>query len=211
MKYHFFLDETGDHGLSFIDENFPIFLLCGCLLRQDELAELEERINKLKAHFFGSTAVILHSRDIRKCEGAFQVLFDLDLKKQFYEALNELIEQTGFVIIGSAVDKSEHIKRYGKGAKDPYSLALSFVLERLVFCLDGLAREGRVIIEAEKRGAKEDNMLLAHYNSINDRGTYYVGHDRFTARIEEFNFRLCALTITEHAISSLLDTHSQHN
>jgi hypothetical protein len=25
-KYHLFLDETGDHGLSFIDKNFPLFL-----------------------------------------------------------------------------------------------------------------------------------------------------------------------------------------
>ena len=23
-KYHLFLDETGDHGLSFIDKNFPL-------------------------------------------------------------------------------------------------------------------------------------------------------------------------------------------
>jgi len=37
MKYHFFLDETGDHGLSYIDRNFPLFLLCGCLFREDSL------------------------------------------------------------------------------------------------------------------------------------------------------------------------------
>jgi len=34
MKYFFFLDETGDHGLDFIDKNFPLFLLCGCLIRE---------------------------------------------------------------------------------------------------------------------------------------------------------------------------------
>ena len=37
MKYHLFLDETGDHGLTHIDKNFPVFLLCGCLFSDQEL------------------------------------------------------------------------------------------------------------------------------------------------------------------------------
>lgn len=35
-KYQFFLDETGDHGLTFIDDNFPIFLLAGCLFEDSD-------------------------------------------------------------------------------------------------------------------------------------------------------------------------------
>lgn len=27
MKYKYFLNETGDHGLNYVDKNFPIFLL----------------------------------------------------------------------------------------------------------------------------------------------------------------------------------------
>lgn len=70
-KYHFFIDETGDHGLTFIDENFSIFLLAGCLFEDSEYLKLSEEINKLKQEFFRTTEVILHSRDIRKCEGSF--------------------------------------------------------------------------------------------------------------------------------------------
>jgi len=33
-KYYFFMDETEDHGLSFVDPNFPLFLLCGVLSRK---------------------------------------------------------------------------------------------------------------------------------------------------------------------------------
>lgn len=40
-KYHLFLDETGDHGLSFVDENFPLFLLAGCLFQEEELQKTE--------------------------------------------------------------------------------------------------------------------------------------------------------------------------
>ena len=41
-KYLFFLDETGDHGLTFIDENFPIFLLAGCLFEDAEYRRVSE-------------------------------------------------------------------------------------------------------------------------------------------------------------------------
>lgn len=86
-KFYFFLDETGDHSLSFIDKNYPIFLLCGCLFSEGELQKLTGQINEFKIDFFKSSSAILHSREIRKCEGSFQILFDENIKKDFY--LNE--------------------------------------------------------------------------------------------------------------------------
>src|SRR3989338_3275460 len=158
MKYFFFLDETGDHGLDYVDDNFPLFLLCGCLVREDHLKAIEDKINALKQKYFKSEKVILHSRDIRKCEGSFQIFFDL------------------------------HIKKYGKGAKDPYSLALSFVIERLIFCIDKTYRNAIIEILAEKRGRKEDLMLLSHFNSTMDRWTYYVSSERLKGKIVRFGF-----------------------
>ena len=76
-KYHLFLDETGDHGLNFIDQSFPIFLLASCLFDDAEYSKIINKINAFKQEFFKTTEVILHSRDIRKCDGSFQILFDL--------------------------------------------------------------------------------------------------------------------------------------
>ncbi len=182
------MDETGDHGLSFIDENFPIFLLCGCLISAEAIAKLNEELDDLKVDFFGSTEVILHSRDIRKCEGAFQRLFDLELKARFYKELNTLISKADFNIIGGAVNKTEHIKRYGKGAADPYALSFSFILERMVYCLDNRDRKSVVDIHVEKRGKKEDRLLIGHFNSTVDGGTYYVSSERLKHRIADFRF-----------------------
>src|SRR3989338_11639424 len=95
-KYQFFLDETGDHGLGFVDENFPIFLLAGCLFEESAYINASAAINGLKREFFNTTEVILHSRDIRKCDGAFQILFNLELKKKFYERLNAIISEVDF-------------------------------------------------------------------------------------------------------------------
>lgn len=185
-KYHLFLDETGDHGLSFIDKNFPLFLLAGCLFENTELIKTEKEINDLKKEFFGTTEIILHSRSIRKCEGPFQILFDLEVKKKFYEQLNKIISDAKFIIIGSGVNKEEHIKKYGKGAEDPYSLSLSFIIERLIFCLDKQGADPIVDIKIEKRGKTEDKLLLNQYNKILDKGTYYVNSERLKNRINSF-------------------------
>ena len=184
-KYHFFLDETGDHGLSFVDENFPIFLLAGCLFEEGDYTKVTKELNDFKKEFFKTTEVILHSRDIRKCEGVFQVLFDLKLKKAFYEYLNKIISGAKFTIIAVAIDKKKHIEKYGKVANNPYSICLSYILERLIFCTDSLL-VSTVSIVIEKRGRREDKQLLSHYNSIIDRGTYHVNPDRFKSRIGDF-------------------------
>lgn len=186
-KYHLFLDETGDHGLSFVDKNFPLFLLAGCLFEGTELTKIEQEINKFKMEFFKTTNVILHSRDIRKCEGPFQILFDLEIKKKFYERLNKIISEANFTIFGSGVNKEEHIKKYGKGAKDPYALSLSFIMERLIFCLDKKGTKSVTDIQIEKRGKKEDQQLLNQYNKILDSGTYYVTSDRLKSEIGKFD------------------------
>jgi hypothetical protein len=212
-KYYFFLDETGDHSLSFIDSNFPLFLLCGCLFEEKELIDIEEKIKGLKNEFFNTADVIIHSRDIRKCEGPFQILFDLNIKKKFYEQVNKILSSAKYTIIGSGINKEEHIKKYGKGAKDPYAISLSFIIERLVFCLDS-QKSSTVEVKIEKRGMKEDQQLLDQYNSILDRGTYYVRPDRIKRLIGKFDFLakkdnivglqiadLCAYPLARHVLN----------
>lgn len=213
-NYYFFLDETGDHGLGFVDENFPIFLLAGCLFEEPEYVKASEAINGLKQEFFHTPEVVLHSRDIRKCDGAFQILFDLEVKKKFYERLNVVIAEADFTIISVAIDKKKHIERYDKQANDPYSICLSYILERLVFCTDADS-PNTVAIAIEKRGKREDAQLLGHYNSIVDRGTYHVSSARFKQRIGDFDMKLkrdndvglqiadlCAYPIARHVLKA---------
>ncbi len=188
MSHFLFLDETGDHGLSFVDKNFPLFLLCGCIIEEKCLQEVKDSINSFKKKYFGTTQVILHSRDIRKCEGVFQILFDLQLKEQFYKDLNLILSESNYCLLGSGIQKEEHAKKYGRGAKDPYTLSLSFIIERLIFYLDSLQENTQVKILAEERGKKEDQSLLSHFNSIMDRGTYYLSPDRLKEKILGFRF-----------------------
>ncbi|PIU73367.1 DUF3800 domain-containing protein, partial [Candidatus Shapirobacteria bacterium CG06_land_8_20_14_3_00_40_12] len=55
---------------------------------ESELIKLKEKISQFKNDFFKTDNIILHSKEIRKCDGSFQILFDLNLKKKFYNDLN---------------------------------------------------------------------------------------------------------------------------
>jgi len=212
-EFKFFLDETGDHALSSVDESFPLFLLAGCLFAEEELIRVEGEINELKQIFFGSQAVILHSREIRKCEGAFQVLFDLELKREFYERLNKILKSAQFTVIGAGIQKKRFIEKYGPLADNPYSISLSFILERMTYCLKN--SNSQVSIEIEKRGHREDRQLVDHYNKLLDCGTAFVTSEKFKKRINDFSFRakrenviglqiadLCAYPLARHVLSS---------
>lgn len=156
MKKEFFnmyLDETGDHGLNFVDENFPIFLLTACLFNESDYAHLCDEVNAFKIKFFGTDGVILHSRDIRKCEGAFQILFDLTIKADFYKDLNRILKNADFNIFSAVLNKQDYIEKYGRTASDPYFICLTHIIETVISHLNKV-HNSNLSIFIEKRGKK---------------------------------------------------------
>ena len=190
MIFNLFIDESGDHGLVNPDANFPVFLLCGMIISEERYARFREDINLIKRKFWGNKTVILHSRDIRKCENEFQILFDLELKRSFYEQINRLIVTGEYTVVASAIRKDKYIHTYGKLSNDVYELALSFIIERSVFYLEGLKgvkKELHIIIE--KRGKKEDKKLDEHFQRLMARGTGYVSAQRLKSLELKIFFR----------------------
>ena len=173
MKYHLFIDESGDPSLSSINADFPIFVLLGCLLEDSAYQDIRVKIVELKKEFFGSGHAILHSRDIRKCEGVFVKLFDLEVKAKFYERLNAILENGKYIVIAVGIKKQEFIEKYGKIADDPYELSLSFLLERAVMETDN-GKENTMHIMIEARGTVEDAILQRRYNRLLDNGSSHI-------------------------------------
>ena len=103
MKYFLFIGESGDHGLTIVNPDFPVFLLSGVLISEGNYSMLKSTFNKVKNELWGNKEVIFHSRDIRKCEKEFMVLFDLDKKKWFYDNLNSAINDCDYTLIASAI------------------------------------------------------------------------------------------------------------
>ncbi len=193
MNYFLFMDESGDHGLGSIDPHFPVFVLCGALMSEANYKILELKLTEIKKKFWGDKKVIIHSSDIRKCEKEFQILFDLDIKKDFYASINNLITELKYTIISAAINKHKYIQKYGKLSDDVYEISLSFLIERSIFFLDeiiGLNKKLKIIIE--KRGKKEDKKLDDHFQKLSSRGTGFVTAERlknYGLEIEFYNKR----------------------
>ena len=183
-----FIDESGDPSLSSISLSFPVFVLLGCLVEDSEYQNICNKIKDLKIEFFGTEHAILHSRDIRKCEGVFVKLFDLEVKSRFYERLNKILIESKYVIISVGIKKQDFIDRYGKIADDPYELSLSFLLERAVMESDkNISSTLRIMIES--RGKVEDEILQKRYNRLLDKGSGHISPERFKARFEKMEFK----------------------
>lgn len=190
-RYYLFIDECGDQNLANFDTNFPIFTLCGIIVSEEMKDKLDIQVSQLKQDFWGDKKIILHSRDIRKCQNGFEILFDLQVKEQFYTRINEILGQKGvYTIVCCSILKDPYIRQYGK-LNDVYAQSLSFVIERSVFFLDGIKGENpiKLSIIAEKRGKKEDKNLYDYFISLLDKGTYWVTPDRLKGYFEKFVFK----------------------
>jgi len=188
--FKLFIDESGDHGLVNINEDFPMFVLCGILTESKDYEIIRQSVNEIKKHFWGEKKVIFHSRDIRKCEKEFVVLFDENKKKEFYDRINDIFSKQQITIIASAIDKNNYVIQHGKLGNDVYEIALSFLIEK---CLDILIKQFgsqfELNIFIEKRGRKEDQKLSEHFQRIRSRGTGTISSQILTERIVEIEFR----------------------
>jgi len=184
--HYLFLDESGDHGLSKINPDFPVFVLCGIIFHEDDYNKCNSKIIELKHKFWGNKEVILHSSDIRRCEKEFQILLDQDIKREFFVGLNSFITDSNYSIIAVGIKKEEYIEKYGRLTASVYELALSFIIERAIFFLDEQPGPKRLLVYIEERGKKEDAELKDYFIKLLNRGTNYVS----ALRLESANLRM---------------------
>lgn len=191
INYHLYIDECGDQNLENFSPTFPIFTLCGIIVRDDKIPTLEKEVSELKKEFWGDNKIILHSRDIRKCQNGFEILFDLGVKQKFYEAINALLgKQDLYVVVSCSILKEPYIRQFGK-LNDVYGQSLSFVLERTIFHIDNQCPKGNGRINAivEKRGKREDKNLLNYYGQLLEKGTYWITPERMKERMSHLDFK----------------------
>jgi hypothetical protein len=173
-----YVDEVGNHTLEAEDRDFPVFV--AVLLVCDNECYVQQIVpaaNRLKFDVFGHEGVILHSRDIRKAQGDFGFLTDPVKRQPFYEALNRFMGLCEYKLIAVAIRKDLHKAKYVY-PMDPYDLAFTFALERLLPMLEG-AEQTEVQIIAEKRGKREDRELFTSFQRVVTTGTQFIDGTRF--------------------------------
>jgi len=123
-KYIVYVDESGDHGIASIDENYPLFVLAFCIFHKGHYAEkVVPALEAFKFDYFGHDQVVLHEHEIRKEKGAFHIFPDRKAKHHFLEELTLIVEASNFILASCVIDK----RRLGDDTEtpdNPYHIAL---------------------------------------------------------------------------------------
>lgn len=172
-----FLDESGDHNLSVIDPQYPMFVLGGVILEVDYAkGPLTDAVNDFKRRMLGRTDIVLHTADIIRNRNGFERMKDAGFRAEFLNGLNALMRWAEYRAVACSVHKTAHLARYGFGAVDPYMLSLDVLVER--FCMDvgDVARGGYIV--AEKRDPVLDRGLDLAWLNLKINGTRFMqAHD----------------------------------
>jgi len=183
-----FLDESGDHNLITSDPSYPLFVLAGCAMSQEEHDHrLTSHLNDLKQELLGRTNIILHYVDYTRNKNGFEQMINKEFRENFYEGLNKTIAETDFALIGCIVDKTKHREKYKSLAIDPYTLSLEIIVERFVKMLVDSQEKGFII--AESRGQQLDNELNLAFLDLKIRGTRFLRPKEIVENIEGFSIK----------------------
>lgn len=167
--YVIFVDESGDHGLVSIDDNYPVFVLDFCIFRkEDYIHSVVPRVEEFKFEHFGHDLVVLHEHEIRKQLRPFVFLKDPEKRAVFLGGLNELIAETDFTVIATVIQKQRLTENYLR-PNNPYELALTFCMERAHGFLRAQNQHTfKTHMIVEQRGKREDDALELAFRRICD-------------------------------------------
>lgn len=167
-KYIVYVDESGDHGLTSVNPEYPVFVLAFCVFHKRHYSEaIVSALEKFKFNHFGHDQVVLHENEIRKEKGAFRMFRDRKHKQRFLDELTAIIEYSNFILISCTIDKSR-IKS-PETEPNPYHTALGFCMEALFeFLKEKGEHKKRTHVVVECRGKKEDNELELEFRRICD-------------------------------------------
>jgi hypothetical protein len=115
-----FIDESGDHNLTVIDPQYPIFVLGGIIAdRAYAEREITAAVRQFKNDVFGRDDICLHTSDIVRNRNGFERMKEPEFRARFYRELNALMEGLQFSVVACAIRKDEHLSRYGRPSTRP--------------------------------------------------------------------------------------------
>jgi hypothetical protein len=167
--YIVFVDESGDHSLTSINPDYPVFVLSFCIFAKACYADtLTPAVRRLKFDAFGHDMVVLHEADIVRQRGPFAAFSQAE-RAAFMGKLGAVINACDFTLIAVVIDKNKHKAKYSQPIH-PYHWGLQMGLERLhdFLASKGVPGEATTHVVCEARGAKEDADLELAFRRVCD-------------------------------------------
>ena len=205
MSKILFLDESGDHNLTLIDPQHPIFVLGGVIANRDyALGEMTEKWDAFKKDLFGTATIILHTADFTRQKNGFERMKDRVFCENFYQKLNQLLFELDITIVTCAIKKQQLMEKYGLEALDPYHLSLNVLVERFCFMIEDNTSKGQIIAEA--RDTTLDRQLDLAWLNLKISGTRYMQAINIDKKIDHLSIktkedRLAGLEIADAIVT----------
>ena len=183
-----FLDESGDHNLTVIDPEYPIFVLGGVIVDQAYAdGELTAALNEFKSTMFGRADIVLHTADITRNRNGFEGMSNPLFRAQFYRRLNTLMRELSYSVVACVIRKDYYLSLYGRTAIDPYLLSFDVMVERLCWEIGPGATGGEIV--AERRDPTLDRLLDVAWLNLKIQGTHYMQASQINDRILSLSLR----------------------
>jgi hypothetical protein len=160
--YLVFVDESGDHSLTSINPQYPVFVLAFVMIRKaDYIQQVSRDLQEFKIRHWGHDEIVLHERDIRKPHGAFSFLIQRNRRQLFLLELTTLIQQLPATIVAVVIDKHAFAARHAfEDLGGTYDYAMETGLNAVFQFLKTRGHsERRTHVVVECRGRKEDKEL----------------------------------------------------
>ena len=169
-EYLVFLDESGDDNLEKIAPDYPIFVLGAVIIEKDYHATTAVReFADFKVGTGHMTpGQIFHTVDMLRNQKGFEFLKDEDVRKSFYQDLNELVSRIDFTLVTAILDMPKAVKKWGLQQRTPYVYLMQLLMERVYFCLRG---KGTAQFLAESRQSHLDALIRGEFLRVKGGAT----------------------------------------
>src|SRR5438105_1324572 len=134
--YLAFIDESGDPGLRQANAEYPVFALVAVVCLEREYAtRIDRQVRQFKRSQLGDDGVRLKARAIGKQQGVFAQLINRERRRQFSQALSDLLTSLPVTLMAAVLNKEMHRREYGPSPRGAYAFTLPFLMERLVYLM----------------------------------------------------------------------------
>ncbi len=178
-----FIDETGDHNLEKIDDQYPLFGLGALLISEEEYLKMDTAIRLMKEEFFlDDGTFILHSSELKRpvhkrSDTRNVIMGNPETRRAFYEAFDErIVSAFKYKIIACFIRKQRMADSYIT-PENPYYFSFENLLNRIITH----GGETNAIL-AEKRGPELNAELHSEYERLSKLGIHFHSADTVVAR-----------------------------
>lgn len=171
-----FVDESGDHSLTSINPQHPVFVLAFVIIgKTDYIQQVCPDLQRFKMRYWGHDEVVLHEHEIRKPQDAFSFLLKRPVRERFLGELSGLMESLPATMVAVLIDKPA----FAAGHKDPasgvYDHAMRIGIDAVYRFLTEAGQADLVTpIIVECRGRKEDRELELAFRRHCDVGSSHA-------------------------------------